>query len=98
MDEYQKQKVQEISIVETRIEQLKQKYTPYKAQEELNQIHELFPMMKEQLRIAYLCQKIGLGIEYIKKLFEGRNLTAKPFPFFHRSITVSSRQMMLISK
>lgn len=39
-------------------------------------------MMKERLRIADLCQKIGLGIEYIKKLFEGRSLTAKSFSFF----------------
>jgi hypothetical protein len=82
MHEYTQQKKEEISNLETRIEQLKQDYEPYKAQEELNQIHELFPMMKEQLRIANLCQKIGLGIEYIKKLFEGRNLTAKSFSFF----------------
>lgn len=82
MHEYTQQKKEEISNLETRIEQLKQDYEPYKAQEELNQIHELFPMIKEQLRIADFCQKIGLGIEYIKKLFEGRNLTAKSFSFF----------------
>ncbi|KAA6317012.1 hypothetical protein EZS27_032769 [termite gut metagenome] len=43
---------------------------------------ELFPMMKEQLRIADLCRKIGLAIESIKSLFEGKSLTAKSFSFF----------------
>jgi hypothetical protein len=82
MHEYTKQQEKNIIALDNRLQQLKQEYDPYKAQEELNQIHELFPMMKEQLRIADLCQKIGLGIEYIKKLFEGRNLTAKSFSFF----------------
>jgi hypothetical protein len=39
-------------------------------------------MMKEQLRIAALCQKIGLAVESIKALFAGKTLTAKSFPFF----------------
>jgi Plasmid recombination enzyme. len=82
MHEYAQQKKQEITASEARLEQLKQDYEPYKAQDELNQIHSLFPMMKEQLRIADLCKTIGLGIEYIKMLFEGRNLTAKSYSFF----------------
>jgi hypothetical protein len=82
MHEYTQQKEQEIAATEARLEQLKQEYEPYKAQDELNQIHSLFPMMKEQLRIAELCKTIGLGIEYIRMLFEGRNLTAKSYSFF----------------
>ena len=68
--------------LESKIEQLKQNYEPYKAQDEVNQIHELFPMIKEQLRIANLCKTIGLGIKYIKILFEGKNLTADSYSFF----------------
>ncbi|KAA6329000.1 hypothetical protein EZS27_022150, partial [termite gut metagenome] len=36
----------------------------------------------EQLRIAELCRKIGLAIESIKALLEGKSLTAKSFSFF----------------
>ena len=82
MHEYSQQKEQEIAATEARLEQLKQDYEPYKAQEELDEIHSLFPMMKEQLRIADLCKTIGLGIEYIRMLFEGRNLAAKSYSFF----------------
>jgi len=38
--------------------------------------------MKEQLRIAYLCQQIGLAVESIKALLTGKTLTAKSFSFF----------------
>jgi len=48
----------------------------------LNLIYELFPMMKENLRIAGLCRKIGLAVESIKALFEGKILTTKSFSFF----------------
>ncbi|KAA6340297.1 Plasmid recombination enzyme [termite gut metagenome] len=82
MDEYVRRKDNELTIIETKLQQAKQEYEPYKVQEELNLIHELFPMMKEQLRIADLCRKIGLAIESIKSLFEGKSLTAKPFSFF----------------
>ncbi|KAA6312206.1 hypothetical protein EZS27_036821 [termite gut metagenome] len=82
MDEYVRRKDNELSIIETKLQKAKQEYGPYQAQEELNLIHDLFPMMKEQLRIADLCQKIGLAIESIKSLFEGKSLTAKYFSFF----------------
>jgi DNA-binding transcriptional MerR regulator len=39
-------------------------------------------MMKEQLRIADFCRKIGLAIESIKALLTGKTLTAKSFSFF----------------
>jgi hypothetical protein len=38
--------------------------------------------MKEQLRIAGLCRKIGLVVENIKSLLEGKTLTDKSFSFF----------------
>lgn len=71
MHEYNKQKESEISEAETRLEQLKQDYEPYKAQEDMNLLLELFPTLNERLRIAQLCRGVGLGIETIKKLFNG---------------------------
>jgi len=56
MDKYLYQKEQEVSVVEDKLQKIKQDYEPYKAQEELNLIHDLFPMMKEQLRIADFCR------------------------------------------
>lgn len=82
IDNYVQQKNDELAIVESKLEKAKQDYEPYTAQEELNQIHELFPMIKEQLRIADLCKNIKLGIQYIKMLFDGKNLTAKSYSFF----------------
>jgi hypothetical protein len=82
MDEHVRQKDKELSVIETKLQKARQEYEPYKAQEELNLIHELFPMMKEQLRIADFCRKIGLAVESIKALFEGKSLTAKSFSFF----------------
>lgn len=82
MNEYNKQKENEISETESRLEKLKQQYEPYKAQDELNLIHNLFPMMKELLRTADLCTKIGLAVDSIKALLAGRHLTAKTFSFF----------------
>jgi hypothetical protein len=68
--------------VTAKLQKAKQEYEPYIAQEELNLIHNLFPMMKEQLRIADFCKKMGLAVNSIKALLEGRNLTAKMFSFF----------------
>ncbi|MDR0680597.1 MAG: mobilization protein BmpH, partial [Dysgonamonadaceae bacterium] len=82
MDRHVKDKTKELTTVETKLQRAQQDYEPYKAQEELNLIHELFPMMKEQLRIAGLCQKIGLAIEFIRSLLAGKTLTAKSFSFF----------------
>jgi hypothetical protein len=75
MDEYVRRKDDELTVIETKLQKAKQEYDPYKAQEELNLIHELFPMMKEQVRIAALCQKIGFTIEAIRKLLKGITLS-----------------------
>jgi hypothetical protein len=82
MDEYVRQKDRELMAIETKLQKARQEYEPYKAQEELNLIHELFPMIKEQLRIAILCRKIGLAVETIKALLTGKPLSAKSFSFF----------------
>ena len=82
MDEHIRQKSKDLSDIETKLKTAKQDYEPYKAKEELNLIHDLFPMMKENLRIAVLCRKIGLAVESIKALFEGKILTTKSFTFF----------------
>lgn len=82
MDKYIQQREKELKNIESKLQTAQKSYEPYKTQEELDTIHKLFPIMKEQLRIANLCEKIGLGIEYIRILFEGRNLTAKSYSFF----------------
>ncbi|KAA6316835.1 hypothetical protein EZS27_032915, partial [termite gut metagenome] len=75
MDEYAKQKNKELATIEAKLQQAKKDYEPYRAQEELNLIHELFPMMKEQLRVANLCQKIGFTIETVRQLLKGITLS-----------------------
>ncbi|KAA6327781.1 hypothetical protein EZS27_023260 [termite gut metagenome] len=75
MDEYVRRKDNELISIETKLQKAKQEYEPYRAQEELNLIHDLFPMMKEQLRIAALCQNIGFTIEAVKQLLKGITLS-----------------------
>jgi len=82
MHEYVQKKEKDISRIEAYIEKLKQDYEPLKTQEELNTIHKFFPMMKEQIRIAKFCEKIGLAFESIKKLLTGITLTSKAFKFY----------------
>jgi hypothetical protein len=82
MDRYVRDKQEELASIETKLQKAKQEYEPYQAQEELDLIHNLFPMMKEQLRIADLCKTMGLAINSISALLAGKNLTAKTFSFF----------------
>jgi hypothetical protein len=71
MDKYVQRKEKEIADMETRLNQLKQEHEPYKAQEDMNLLSSLFPILTENLRIAKLCEGIGLAIGIIKKLFAG---------------------------
>jgi hypothetical protein len=82
MDRHVKDKTEELATIEIKLKKAKLDYEPYRAQEELDFIHSLFPMMKEQLRIAELCRKIGLVVENIKSLLDGKTLTNKSFSFF----------------
>lgn len=58
MHEYTRQKEMEISAMETRIEQLKQDYEPYKVQDDINLLLSVFPQLNERLRIAQLCKAV----------------------------------------
>lgn len=74
MHEYNKQKESEISVAEARLEQLKQDYKPYKAQEDMDLFFGVFPTLNEHLRTVQLCKGIGLTVEAIKKLFNGETV------------------------
>ncbi len=74
MHEYAQQKEGEISNLKNRIEQLKQEYEPYKAQEDINLLLEVFPNLSERLRIAQLCKGVGLAVDTIKQVFKGESV------------------------
>lgn len=74
MHDYTQQKEAEISNLETRIEQLRQDYEPYKAQDDINLLISVFPQLNERLRIAQLCKGVGLTIDTIKQLFNGETV------------------------
>lgn len=76
MHEYAQQKEREISEAETRLEQLRQEYEPFKAQEDINLLFEVFPNLSERLRMAQLCKGIGLAIDTVKQVFKG-----EPVPY-----------------
>ena len=75
IDKHIKAKKEELSTIETKLQKAQRGYEPYRAQEELNLIHDLFPVMKEQLRIAGFCLKIGFAIDHIRRLLKGSVLT-----------------------
>jgi hypothetical protein len=68
MDRHLWNKKEELGAVEVKLQKAKQEYEPYQAQERLNLIHDLFPMMKEQLKIVDLCRKMSLAFDSIKAL------------------------------
>jgi hypothetical protein len=76
MHERNRQKENEITEKEKRLEQLQRNYEPYSAQDDLNLLTEVFPNTGENLRIAKLCKGMGLAIESIRRLFSGETLTA----------------------
>jgi hypothetical protein len=52
-------------------------YESYKAQEELNVITKYYSLMKEQMRIAELCEQIGLTFDSVRSLIFGKTLTGE---------------------
>lgn len=76
MHEYNKRKEYEISETESHLQQLKQEYEPYRAQEDINLLSAVFPKLGENLRIVQLCKSIGLTVEAIQRLFKGEVLPA----------------------
>lgn len=75
MHEYTLQQEKHIIAFENRLQQLKQDHEPYKAQEDMNLLFSVFPDLSERLRIAQLCNGIGLTIDSTKKIFTGKELT-----------------------
>ncbi len=101
MHEYTQQKETEISDLKTRIEQLKQDYEPYKAQDDINLLFDVFPHLPERLRIAQLCKGIELTIETIKQLFKGEPLsfTGKLYsPEHDQSFNVQEAKLQLFKE
>lgn len=74
MDNYVRQKEKERADMEIRLQQLKQDYEPYKAQEDINLLDSIFPKLSENLQMAQLCKGIGLAIETIKEIFTGKEV------------------------
>ncbi len=101
MHEYTQQKETEISDLETRIEQLKHDYEPYKAQDDINLLLGVFPHLNERLRIAQLCKGIGLTIDTIKQLFKGEavSVTGKLHsPEHNQSFSVQDAKLQLFKE
>lgn len=82
MHNYTQNKEKEITEMESRLQQLKRDYEPYKAQEEVNAIHKYFPMMKEQMRVVGLCEQVGLVLDSIRALLFGKTLTGESAKFY----------------
>lgn len=99
MHEYTRQKEQEATAVEARLEQLKQNYEPYKAQEDINLLFEVFPQLNERLRIAQLCKAIGLAVDAVKRLFKGEEIIVTGTlhsPEHNRSFEVQNIKLQLL--
>ena len=75
MHEYNRQKESAISEKESRLEQLRQDYEPYMAQEDMNLLLGVLPKLSEHLKIVQLCKGIGLTIDAIKRLFNGESIS-----------------------
>lgn len=76
MDDYVKKRTNEITNVETHLDELKKEYVPYQAQDDLNLLFQLFPHLSEYMRIAQLCKLVGLTIDATKRLFKGETIIA----------------------
>lgn len=99
MHEYTQKKETEISNLETRIEQLKQEYEPYEAQEDINLLLSILPTLGENLRIAKLCKAVGLPIETIKKLFKGETLSVTGklhSPEYNKNFAVQDAKLEIV--
>lgn len=101
MHEYTQQKETEISTMEARLQQLKQDYEPYKAQDDINLLFSVFPQLSERLRIAQLCKGIGLALEAIKQIFRGEVVTISGTlhsPEHDQSFSVQDAKLQLFAE
>lgn len=101
MHEYGQQKEQEISIMESRIEQLKQDYEPYKAQDDLNLLFDLFPKLGGHMETVQLCKSVGLETDAIKKIFKGESVIVSGklhSPEHDQSFSVQNAKLQLVKE
>lgn len=101
MHDYAQNKEKEIADMELRLQQLKQDYEPYKAQEDMNLLLAILPTLGENLRMAQLCRGVGLTVEAIKKLFRGETLsvTGKLHSTEHnRSFEVQDAKLQILKE
>jgi hypothetical protein len=75
MDEYNKQKATEIVETEERLGQLRRDYEPYRAQDDLNLLMDVFPKLAENLRLARFCKDVGLTTDDTRTLFSAGAVT-----------------------
>jgi hypothetical protein len=75
MDEYNKQKANEIVKTEERLGQLRRDYEPYRAQDDLNLLMDVFPKLAENLRMARFCKDVGLTMDDTRTLFSAGAVT-----------------------
>lgn len=101
MHDYARNKENEIAEMETRLNQLKQDYEPYKAQEDMNLLLAILPTLGENLRIAKLCKGVGLTVDAIKKLFKGEivHFTGKLYsPEHERNFDVQDAKLEIVKE
>lgn len=101
MHDYARNKEKEIAEMETRLQQLKQDYQPYKAQDDINLLLDVFPHLSERLRITQLCKVVGLTINTIKQLFKGDavTVTGKLYsPEHDQSFNVQNAKLQLFKE
>ncbi|MCD8061298.1 MAG: hypothetical protein LUE13_03000 [Akkermansiaceae bacterium] len=89
MHEYTQQKEEEISDLENRIAQLKHDYVPYKAQDDINLLFEIFPNLSERLLIAKLCKGVRLAMDTLKQLFKGEAVPVTGISILPNKINLS---------
>lgn len=69
------QQKEELTELEAKLQTAEQKYEPYKAQEDMNLMFDLFPKLADYLHTARLGKAVGLTVDAIKRLFSGETIT-----------------------
>lgn len=96
VDNYLKQRTNQLSEIEKKLETAKKELEPYQAQEELDLVYSIFPKLKEHINIAQYCTKIGLSIDNIRELFRNGTLkvqtTTLTFPLAFSGYKLNTRQ------
>jgi len=75
LPEYNRKKDSEIAEKKQHLEQLRQDYERYQAQDNLNLLTDIYPKMGEHLRMAWFCKDVGLTTDDTRTLFRERVVT-----------------------